>query len=63
MSKYKEEDARRDTQSSRDEVREAWHQARDDDDSLVERVVSKTLSGGVSALRSLFGLDDDSEER
>jgi len=62
MSKYDEKDAAEDTDSSSSQVSEAWHQARDDDESLVERIVTKTIEGGVSAVRSLFGLDDDDDE-
>lgn len=62
MTDYKKKDAREDTDSSSSEVERAWHQAREDDDSLVERVVSKTIEGGVSVVRKLFGLDDDSKD-
>ena len=62
MSSYDKKDAARETDSSPRKVSEAWHQARDDDDSLVERTVSKVIEGGVSAVRSLFGLDDDDDD-
>lgn len=61
MSQYNEKDAAEETGVSNSQVNEAWHSARDDDESLVERIVSKTIEGGVSALRQLFGLDDDDE--
>ncbi len=61
MSRYDEDNAASDTGSTPGEVSEAWHEAREDDESLVERVVSKTIEGGVSAIRALFGLDDDDD--
>ena len=59
MSQHDEKDTAEETGASSSQVSEAWHQARDDDESLVERVVSKTIGAGVSAVRQLFGLDDD----
>lgn len=61
MSQYDKKDAAEETGVSNSQVSEAWHSARDDDESLIERIVSKTIEGGVSAVRQLFGLDDDDE--
>lgn len=61
MSRYDENDAAADTNSTPSETSRAWHDARDDDKSLAERTVSKVIEGGVSAVRAIFGLDDDDD--